>query len=66
MKGKIFPEVNSYGLDGLFSSCASLIKVPFGGISCIIVVHLIGILEIILKNAWQLLFVPAEGKFKGL
>ena len=45
MKGKIFPEVNSYGLDWIF-----------GGISCIIVAHLIGIPEIILKNTWQLLF----------
>ena len=64
MKGKIFPEVNSYGLDLLFSnirSCAWLIKVLFEGISCIIVAHLIGILEIILKNAWQLLF-SANGR----
>ena len=27
-----------------------------GGISCIIVAHLIGIPEIILENAWQLFF----------
>ena len=62
MMGKIFLEVNSYRLDLLFSnirSCASFL-------SCTISMYLIGILKIILKNAWQLLFVAPEGKFKGL
>ena len=39
----------------------SRLEVLFGDIWCIIVVHLIGILEIILKNAWQLLYC-ASGK----
>ena len=44
MMGKIFPEVNSYTLDSLFSnirSCASFIKVLSLGISCIIILFFI-------------------------
>ena len=65
MMGKIFPGVNNYTLNRLFSSVRScvVIKVLFRAY-LVLSMNYNNVLDqhtqILIKNAWQLSFVPAE------